>query len=166
MAEKIQKLGTNLEKRSDVAPKFGQPEAKDDREIQKVTTHVSEGLNVAEDAAEEGGVFGENEKKKRDDGMPVSTGGTQGSATIKVKQMPPVDVMITETVSAIEKELMKTEDEIKTLLKNKNTPPNELNDKVMRVRSLNGLLMKLKEAAKLAEEFVVGLWKQYVRKSG
>lgn len=92
--------------------------------------------------------------------------GRGTNITARVYTPPPIDQMIKQTVEAIEQQLREEEGEMKELIKNKKSAAYEINNKVIRIRFLNGLLSKLKRAAKLTEDFIVGLWKQYVKKMG
>lgn len=132
-------------------------------EVKEASLSVSEGVG---EIADESGQFSEDEK--RDKGTYIQNGASaqaKTSLSSSVKQLPPVETMIQQTVEAIQDELQKTEDEIKALKKDSQAKPYLLNDKVARVRLLNGFLTELKRAARLAEEFVVNLWKQFVKKS-
>lgn len=135
-------------------------------QLREMSQAVSEGVNVlSEGQVEEGGAFSETEKKPADQGV-QSSGGKQKMATgSAVKQLPPVEVMIRQTVEAIESELKNTENEVKAMIKSKKASPQVLNDKVRRIRFLNGLMSQMKKAAKMAEDFIVNLWKQFVGKS-
>jgi hypothetical protein len=68
-------------------------------------------------------------------------------------------------VVAIKDELKNTESEVEMMIRAKKTSPHALNNKVRRIRFLNDLLGQLKRTAKLAEDFVIGLWKQFSGKS-
>ena len=117
--------------------------------------------NVSENAAEDNKTFSEK-------GKIVSSGngavGTSTIANIGASSAPSIEVMIKETVEAVRKELKRNEAEMKSMLRNKRIPYYQINDKAKKIRFLNGVLVQLKRAAKLAEEFVIGLWKQYVKK--
>ena len=167
MTEKLSKLGTGGENRQESLSPSRAENISEGKEILETKLNVSEGINVlGENALEESGNFSEEEKKDRNRGAAGQQRATgQAHSATQVKQLPPVEVMIKETVVAIEAELKKTEDEVKLMMKKKGSSPFELNDKVKRIRFLNGVLSQLKKAAKLAEDFVLGLWKQYVSKS-
>ena len=94
-------------------------------------------------------------------------GGTSGKpaqAPATIMAAPSVDVMIKQTVEAVQNELKKNEQEMRAMLKNKKTSYYQINNQAQRIRFLNGILLQLSRAARLAEEFIVGLWKQYVKK--
>lgn len=138
------------------------------QEILETKINVSGNVNVLNEDSEEGGSFDEKDETVQEQGS-GSTTKTQRSQTdgkTAIKALPSVNTMIQETVAAIEEELTKTEKEIKVLMKDKNPSPFILNDKVKRMRFLNGVLLQLKRAAKVAEEYIIGLWKQFVGKTG
>lgn len=136
-------------------------------EVKEAQQSVSEGVNVLGETAEvmTSGVVSENEKKAKDayNGSVSAGGKADGKAAIMA--LPNIEVMIEQTVTAIENELKVREVEVKVLIRNRNATPYQVNDLVIRIRFLNGLLHQLKRAAKLAEEFVAGLWKQFVGKA-
>ena len=166
MADKLTKLGTGLDNQDNVAQKERMGADSEGKEILETKSNVSEGVNVLSENADEGGVFSEQEQKAKNEGSQSrAIGQAQTQIHTLVKQLPPVDTMIKETMEAIEAELKKTEAEVRVMRKDKNLSPYVLNDKVKRIRFLNGLMSQLKRAAKMAEDYVVGLWKQYVGKS-
>lgn len=165
MADKLTKLGSAPEQQELKTGKEQGQAGNEGKEILETKMNVSEGVNVLSENAEEGGVFSEDEQKVKDSAKAGTSTTVQKTTHASVKQLPPVDVMIKETVEAIETELKKTEEEVRTMMRNKNSSAYVLNDKVKKIRFLNGLLSELKRAAKMAEEYVVGLWKQFVGKS-
>jgi hypothetical protein len=125
---------------------------------------VVEGVESAESSEDES-VFDEKQKKyvqKQNKQAPVPGDATSRAASVAAA--PSIENMVKQTVMAIEEELKKTEIEVKRLIKNKSSSPHTINEKVIRIRFLNGLLSKLQRAAKLTQDFIVGLWKQYVKK--
>lgn len=134
-------------------------------ELGKVISTVNEGIDIAAEGAEDVGVFSEKNSSKAGE----NKGGASGQArkTLKravVKDLPTIEIMMGQTVTAIKVELNSVEKEIKVMMKSKNKP-HLLNDKVKRARVLAGLLQQLQRAAKVAEDFVIGLWKQFCQKS-
>lgn len=136
------------------------------KEIIDTKLNVAGEINLLGEDAEAPGIFSEQNKQVQD-----QNGGTQkkiGGVTPKVASVsaiPTVDVMIKETLEAIDVELKKTEEEIRILMRTRDASMYVLNDKVKKARFLYGLVLQLKRAAKLAEDYVLGLWKQFVRKS-
>lgn len=160
---KIEKL-----KNSEVPGKKGSLNKSSDELNQKIkidsaAIDVVNSIEVSEDN-EDGGQFKEEESKYVHGGSVKQNSFAKGTSTVSTP--PPIEQMIQQTVEAIEKELREEEGEMKELIKNKKSDVYEINNKVIRIRFLNGLLIKLKRAAKLTEDFIVGLWKQYVKKMG
>ena len=119
------------------------------------------GESAAENSSEDNQPF--SEKAKNDYSGNASM---VKKPVVKVSTaVPTIDVMIKETVEAVRQELKKNEAEMKTMLRNKKTTYYQINNQAKKIRFLNGILTQLKRAARLAEEFVVGLWRQYVKKS-
>lgn len=165
MDDRILKPGQHLDA-PETQQNQEQPQNREDlSQLREMSQTVSEGVNVLSESADEGGVFSEEEKKSTDQGSSAQSAAQKAQIAASVKQLPPVEIMIRQTVEAIEMELKNTQDEVKTLMRDKKSSPYALNDKVRRIRFLNGLLSQMKRAAKMAEEFVVNLWKQFVGKS-
>jgi hypothetical protein len=163
MDENLLKFGKgNLENRSQ-EKKTESTEASG-TELKAIARQNLEGINAIEESVAESAVPSENEKKAVGEQGGAASTATRVQQGASVSAMPPIEEMIQQTVAAIEVELQKTTDEMKLLLKNKASTPYLINDKVRRIRFLNSLISELHRAAKVAEEFVVGLWKQYVRK--
>jgi len=136
-------------------------------EVVEAQQSVSEGLNLLGENAEilSSGKVSEKERNARDvsNGTVAVGSSTKGDSVII--EMPKIEVMIEQTVAAIENELKIKGDEVTAMIRNNRSTPYEVNDLVRRIRFLNGLLFQLKRAAKLAEEFITGLWKQFVGKA-
>jgi hypothetical protein len=161
MDEKIRKLGpvreihpTEKPAVADVSLEHG--------EVKEAAKNI---VDVVETGGEDEGT-GFKEKEGQDQAQSGSSAASTAQNTTAIAVMPPIEEMIKQTVAAIELELQKTKEEMNILLKDKAASPYTINDKVKRIRFLNGLIADLKRAAKMAEEYIVGLWKQYVKKSG
>jgi len=145
----------------------GQKEtAVEGKEVLATSQNVVEGLSVLpESSVEAGGQFAE--KKEGQTSQPGSIAAKTAASfqPAQITVLPSIDQMILQTEKAIEDELRKTEVEVKVLLKNKKSSVYDINDKIKRIRFLHGLLAELKKAAKVAEEFIVGLWKEFVKKT-
>jgi hypothetical protein len=163
MAESLKKSAVGLEDRHEHAESLANKTATEQQEIVETKTEVSKGIDQLGENSEEGQVIGGKAENAKESGG--QTASQVRSQTTQIRQLPAVDIMIRETLEAIEVELKKTEDEIKILLKTKNASMQILNEKVKRARFLHGLIEGLKKAAKQAEDYIVGLWRQYVAKS-
>lgn len=158
MDNKALKLGNNAESQETLNSSLSGPETS--KEVVEAKESIARNIDqTAEDSAE--GQFSENNKK---DSGRYTQAANDNAVKIEanVKTLPSVSVMKEQTIIAIEEELAKTQQEIKEALSSK-VVPFELNEKVRRARFLNGLLGELKRAVKLAEDFVMNLWKQYVQ---
>lgn len=168
MMSENRKILTPEREKGEIAEQIRRPEeGRDLAEVKEAQQSVSEGLTVLNENAEVlvNGEVTEDEKK----GKAVYNGGSAANVTKPTSKAtstsaPTIEVMIKETVTAIQDELKVREGEVKSLSK-KNAQAYEINEAAKRIRFLNGLLYQLNRAAKLAEEFVVGLWKQFVRKA-
>lgn len=152
------KLGNNADVQ-EINPGVKTPETA--REVIEAKESIARNIDqAAEDASE--GQF--SEQNKKDSGKYTTQAANDNAVSVdtRVKALPSVAVMKEQTITAIEAELARTQEEIKAALSSK-IVPFELNEKVRRARFLNGLLGELKRAVKLAEDFVVNLWKQYVQ---
>lgn len=126
-------------------------------ETKKMVEQVTEMAEQGEESA------GFDEKQASYKG----TGGGKAltSSASQVFVQPPISEMIRQTVEAIEMEMAKNEKEMKAMMKNKAFSYYQINDKARQIRFLNGLLSELRRAARLAEDFIVSMWKQYVKKA-
>ncbi len=166
MADNLLKTGLESEKTRQETVPASLKEEKVLPEVKDTTKTVIEGVETVGGAEEEGGQFGE--KQEEDSGQSrfaVSSAKSARSGQTTITSVPPIDEMIRQTVEAINMELKQTKEEVNRLI-SKKASPYDINAKVMKIRFLNNLLSELKRAAKLAEEYVVNLWKQYVKKSG
>ena len=163
MENKLLKPGRRQEKLDKSSNKVDS--AADLAELQRMAESVSAGVNTLSEGIEEDGVFSEDGKKAPGDSTAGGKGDVGRSAKSKIKALPSIEVMIEQTVMAIKNELKNTESEVKMMIRSKKTSPHMLNNKVRRIRFLNDLLGQLKRTAKLAEDFVIGLWKQFSGKS-
>jgi hypothetical protein len=141
-------------------------EGRDMAEVKEAQQSVSEGLNILGGNTETlpSGEVSEDEKKAKGVYSGAVTSAGRGVGEITVVELPKIEVMIEQTMLAIENELKEKQAEVNVLMK-KNASPYEVNDLVRKIRFLNSLLYRLKRAAKLAEEYVVALWKQFVGKA-
>lgn len=138
-------------------------------ELVEAREDIAKGVNFLNEDAE---VLGMGNVSEDDEGSGKkpgeSFGGGQAAKTQakvqQVKALPSVEVMIQQTSEAIEAELQKRVEETERMRKSKKYTNNELNESVKQIRHLNSLLIALRNVAKLAEDFVVGLWKQFVKK--
>lgn len=145
-----------------VSDSLASPEKREMFEQGLEKERIREVVETVEGRDEEAGLY--DEKARRTSSTtPLQSKAATVQAT-SVAAMPSIDEMIRQTVVAVEEELKKNEMEMKAMLRNRNTPYFVINTQAQRIRFLNNLLSKLKRAARLAEEFIVGLWKQYVRK--
>lgn len=166
---------SNIIKRSSETPNNGAevkniPEKVSKVDLEAITTsgdakQMVEALPGVETSVDqEGGAFSEQQASNKGKGLPSA----QTTATIATKSsisaQPSIQEMIKQTVEAIESELKLNEVEMKSLMRNQKTPLYLINDKAKKIRFLNGILSQLKRAAQLAEDFIVGLWKQYVNR--
>ncbi len=158
MDNKALKLGNNVESQETLESSL--KDLGTSTEVVEAKESIARNIDqTAEDSAE--GQFSENNKK--DSGKYNQAANDNAvKAEARVKTLPSVSVMKEQTITAIEQELAKTQQEIEQALSSK-VVPFELNEKVRRARFLNGLLGELKRAVKLAEDFVMNLWKQYVQ---
>jgi|GEM_PF-5925176 len=163
MENKLLKPGTGREKLDKPTNKVDSPA--DLAELKRMAESVSEGVNTLSEGVEEDGVFSEEGKKAASDSAAGGKKDYRGSVKVVTKAMPSIEVMIEQTVLAIKEELNTAESEVKQMIKGKKTSPHLLNNKVKRIRFLNDLLGQLKRTAKLAEDFVIGLWKQFLGRS-
>ncbi len=136
-------------------------------EVVKAQLTVSESLNVLGEDENSIATGEKAENEAKDKGVYSGSGQSGGKSqnVVTVSALPKIDVMISQTVLAIENELKVKEDEVNVLIKKKDAAPYEVNDLVRRIRFLNGLLSELKRAVKLAEDYVISLWKQFVNKA-
>lgn len=137
-------------------------------EVKETVLSVSEGVNSLNENADvftNGEVAEKNKAIGENNGSSAAIQATTATATA-IAQLPSVEMMIKQTVEAIENELKTKEKEMKIMSKRKGTKPIDLNKAAIEIRFLNGLLSKLKSAAKQASDFVISLWKQYVGKIG
>ncbi|MCC7432741.1 hypothetical protein IT412_04420 [Candidatus Peregrinibacteria bacterium] len=137
---------------------------KNDAVIEGAVSEIAEKVDVLGENDENGG-FKEEAKGVKD--YSLKTGGqSSGNASVaNAKGLPTIENMIKQTVVAVELQLKIEEEQIKVLIKNKKATPYQINEQAKKIRILNGILGKLKNVAKLAEDFVIGLWKQYARKT-
>ena len=153
------KLGSNLDAQEALRPGLKGPETA--KEVVEAKESIARNIDqAAEEAAE--GQF--SEQNKKDSGKYTAQPANDNAVKVetRVKAIPTVAEMKVQTITAIEEELAKTQQEIKEALSSK-IVPFELNEKVRKARFLNGLLGELRRAVKLAEDFVINLWKQYVQ---
>ncbi|MGL5831353.1 MAG: hypothetical protein ACRCZE_04365 [Candidatus Altimarinota bacterium] len=146
------------------------PLDKADAKVVETLEDVAKGVNLLNEDAESLGMGNVSEEDEDNGKKPGENfaGGAVTSAGVKaskVKALPPVEVMIQETAKAIEAELERMVEENERMRKSKKYSNSQLNESVKQIRHLNGLLMVLKNAAKLAEDFIIGLWKQFVKKA-
>lgn len=139
-------------------------------ELVEAREGIAKGLNLLNEDTDVMGMGNVSENDENSGEKPGESFGSGQSANdqakvAQVKALPSVEVMIKETASAIEAELEKRVEETERMRKSNKYSNSELNDSVKQIRHLNGLLVLLKNAAKLAEDFVVGLWKQFVKKA-
>lgn len=153
------KLGSNLDTQEQLKPDLKGPESA--KEVVEAKESIARNIDQAAEEASEGQF---SEQNKKDSGKYTSQAANDNAVKIesRVKALPSVAEMKVQTITAIEAELAKTQQEIKDALASK-IVPFELNEKVRKARFLNGLLGELKRAVKLAEDFVINLWKQYVQ---
>lgn len=73
--------------------------------------------------------------------------------------------MVKETENAIKQELEMLEREIKNYKKNQNVSVFDFNNKIKRLRFLNQILYNLKHLFRATEDYIINLWKQFVKKN-
>jgi hypothetical protein len=139
-------------------------------ELVEAREDIAKGVNLLNEDAEMVGMGNvsendENSGKKPGESFGAGSASNAQAKVAQVKALPAVEVMIQETAVAIEAELERRVEETERMRKSKKYSNSELNESVKQIRHLNGLLVLLKNAAKLAEDFVVGLWKQFVKKA-
>lgn len=137
---------------------------KKDGVIEGAVSEIAEKVDVLGENDENGG-FKEEAKGVKDYSLKAGSQSSGNSSVANVKSLPTIENMIKQTLVAVELQLKIEEEQIKVMIKNKKTTPYQMNEQAKKLRILNGILGKLKNAAKLAEDFVVALWKQYVRKT-
>lgn len=126
---------------------------------------IIENLPGIEDGNEqEVGQYDENNRAYKGTGLTGAKVSENKPGSTQIYQQPPIEEMIRETVKAIEFELKKNENEMLSMMRDRKISPYLINDKAKKIRFLNGILSQLKRAARLAEDFIVGLWKQYVKR--
>lgn len=76
-----------------------------------------------------------------------------------------VSQMVKETENAIKQELEMLEREIKNYKKNQNVSVFDFNNKIKRLRFLNQILYNLKHLFRATEDYIINLWKQFVKKN-
>jgi hypothetical protein len=138
------------------------PEKREMLEHGQEKERIREVVETVESRDEEAGLYDEKARQASTTAQFQSKAATVTATSIATT--PPIEEMIRQTVVAVKDELKKNEKEMKEMLKNRKTPYFVINTQAQKIRFLNNLLNQLKRAAKLAEEFIVGLWKQYVRK--
>lgn len=144
-------------------------EIQDKHNLEKISTtadakQLVEQLGGFETENEDGsGSFSEDEGSYKPS-VPMSGSDSKPVIPATVFAQPAISDMIKQTVIAIETELKKNEVEMKSLMRSNKTSFYLINDKAKQIRFLNGILLHLKKAARVAEDFIVGLWKQYVKR--
>ena len=169
MTDKLTKFGNSVDSAEN--SKVSAPDKTEaGQEILDTKLNIAGGINQLGESNEDVGVFSEEQKKVGEQsGSTQKDGRTSATNLSTVKEALPVETMIKQTIEAIEVELKNTEEEIRILRKTRDASMFVLNDKVKRVRFLNNLVTmlrdELKRAAKLAEDYVKGLWNQFVNKT-
>jgi hypothetical protein len=139
-------------------------------EVVETRVDTAKGLNFLNENAEVLGMGNVNEddegtSRKPGEGVAAGNSSQNKGKAQQGKYLPSVEVMIKQTSEAIEAELLKKVEETERMRKSKKYTNSQLNESVKQIRYLNGILAALKNAAKLAEDFVIGLWKQFVKKA-
>ncbi len=162
MDEKLQKIRTvseNPQRVNKAVPEISLEHG----EVKETAKSI---VDVADTVSEEGASQFTEDESRYQGNQQIQPGNGSAQIQTAVSVLPPIEEMIKQTVAAIEIELKQTKEEMTELLKDKKASPYTINDKVKRIRFLTGLMADLRRAAKHAEEFIVSLWKQYVKKSG
>jgi hypothetical protein len=133
--------------------------------IEGAVSEISEKLDTFGENSEESGKFKENSGGVKDYAFKDGKQSNPPKDNSK-RVLPAIETMIQQTVEAVELQLKFEEKEFKKLLREKQASPYLLNEKIKQIRVLDNLRLKLKKAVKLAEDYVIGLWKQYVKKVG
>ena len=139
---------------------------KQDGEISKTVENISGGINVLSDGndVDINAKVSDSDRAKSESASQSSGNSFASSSTAQVTDFPSVDEMIKQTLIAIEFELKKKEQEVKSLMSKNSTKPVDLNNATRDLRLLYNILYQLKNAARQASDFIVNLWKQYVNK--
>ncbi len=135
------------------------------KEIQETQTEIVETVESLDESGEAftTGEVGEKEKGGKEGYQGGGSGSGASSDQSRSKAAPSDDVLIEQTIRAIDVKIAAVLKETTKLRKSNNSSPIKINALVIEARNLTQLKYKLKNASNLARDYLVGLWNQYVR---